>query len=201
MELLLGQGEQRLRLAGDLDGARRAYALAGGVLEGIDDPAYLNLRQALVQERAALDALGADPRRWPKDNSMRSPRACRAGARIRRPDNDACSRGGGARSHGSCEVQPSGTRDRGATAWIAPPRLPRCNWNSPWRAPRSSVATSAAIGRRAGPCRRLAAPAVPDSPALRRQRAQLRHSGIAAGVRLPVLGSTRQQLQAMRAAH
>ncbi|MEG3193474.1 uroporphyrinogen-III C-methyltransferase [Lysobacter sp. D1-1-M9] len=61
-ELLLVLGEQRLRLAGDLDGARRAYAMAGGVLERIDDPDYLSLRQSLLQERAALDELGADPR-------------------------------------------------------------------------------------------------------------------------------------------
>jgi len=61
-ELLLTLGEQRLRIAGDLDGARRAYALAGGVLDGIDDPAYLSLRQTLMQERASLDAIGADPR-------------------------------------------------------------------------------------------------------------------------------------------
>lgn len=61
-EMLLASGEQRLRVAGDLDGARRAYALAAGVLEGIDDPAWLSLRQTLLQERAGLDALGADPR-------------------------------------------------------------------------------------------------------------------------------------------
>ncbi len=61
VELLLNQGQQRLALAGDLDGARRAYALAAGALQGIDDPAYLNLRQTLVQERNALDALGAGP--------------------------------------------------------------------------------------------------------------------------------------------
>jgi uroporphyrin-3 C-methyltransferase len=61
-ELLLVLGQQRLELAGDLDGARRAYALADGVLGGVDDPAYLSLRQALQQERAALDALGTDPR-------------------------------------------------------------------------------------------------------------------------------------------
>lgn len=60
-ELLLTMGEQRLRLAGDLDGARRAYALAAGVLQGVDSPAALNLRQALAQERAALDALDIDP--------------------------------------------------------------------------------------------------------------------------------------------
>jgi uroporphyrin-3 C-methyltransferase len=61
-EMLLTLGGQRLQIAGDLDGARRAYALAAGVLEGIDDPAYLSLRQTLLQERTALDALGADPR-------------------------------------------------------------------------------------------------------------------------------------------
>lgn len=57
-ELLLSQAGQRLDYAGDLDGARRLYGLAAGVLESIDDPAYLNLRQALIQERNAVDALG-----------------------------------------------------------------------------------------------------------------------------------------------
>lgn len=61
-ELLLSVGAQRLQVAGDLDGMRRAYALAAGVLEGVDDPAYLSLRQTLQQERAALDAIGAEPR-------------------------------------------------------------------------------------------------------------------------------------------
>ena len=61
-ELLLAMGQRRLWVAGDLDGARRAYALASGVLEGVDDPAYLSLRQTLQQERAALDALGVEPR-------------------------------------------------------------------------------------------------------------------------------------------
>lgn len=58
-ELLLSQAAQRLQLADDLDGARRAYALAAGALDGIDDPQLLNLKQALAQERAAVDALGA----------------------------------------------------------------------------------------------------------------------------------------------
>ena len=61
-EMLLVLGGQRLQIAGDLDGARRAYALAAGVLDGVDDPAYLSLRQTLLQERTALDALGTDPR-------------------------------------------------------------------------------------------------------------------------------------------
>ena len=61
-ELLLTMGQQRLAIAADLQGARRAYALAAGVLEGVDDPVYLSLRQTLMQERAMLDALGVAPR-------------------------------------------------------------------------------------------------------------------------------------------
>ena len=61
VELLLSQAQQRLSIADDLDGARRAYALAAGALQGVDDPRLLNLRQALAQERAALDALGMGP--------------------------------------------------------------------------------------------------------------------------------------------
>ncbi|GHC02685.1 uroporphyrinogen-III C-methyltransferase [Thermomonas carbonis] len=62
IELLLGIGQQRLRLDDDIDGARRALALAAPLLDGLDDPGYLNLRQTLAQEQAALQALGADPR-------------------------------------------------------------------------------------------------------------------------------------------
>ncbi|HTL13828.1 MAG TPA: hypothetical protein VL251_01860 [Thermomonas sp.] len=62
IELVLAIGQQRLRLDRDLDGARRALALAAPLLDGIQDPAYLSLRQTLAQERAALDALGPDPR-------------------------------------------------------------------------------------------------------------------------------------------
>lgn len=62
LELLLAIGQQRLRLDDDVEGAHRALALAAPLLAGIDDPAYLNLRQTLVQEQAALEALGPDPR-------------------------------------------------------------------------------------------------------------------------------------------
>ncbi len=61
VELLLSQGAQRLSIADDVDGARRAYALAAGALQGVDDPRLLNLRQTLAQERSALEALGAGP--------------------------------------------------------------------------------------------------------------------------------------------
>lgn len=62
VELLLAQGQQRLLLSGDLDSARRAYALAALLLEDIGGHDWLDLRQALAQERDALDALGEDPR-------------------------------------------------------------------------------------------------------------------------------------------
>ena len=62
IELLLVIGQQRLLLDDDVAGASRALALAAPLLDGLDDPAHLNLRQALVQEQAALQALGADPR-------------------------------------------------------------------------------------------------------------------------------------------
>jgi len=62
IELLLGIGQRRLQLDDDVEGARRALALAAPLLAAIDDPAYLNLRQTLAQEQAALDALGTDPR-------------------------------------------------------------------------------------------------------------------------------------------
>lgn len=62
VELLLAQGQQRLLLSGDLDSARRAYALAAQLLEDVGGYEWLDLRQALAQERDALDALGQDPR-------------------------------------------------------------------------------------------------------------------------------------------
>jgi len=60
-ELLLSQAQQRLDWAADLDSARRLYSLAAAALERIetmDSPDYLNLRQALLQERTVLEQLG-----------------------------------------------------------------------------------------------------------------------------------------------
>lgn len=60
--LLLAQASQRLDIAGDVDGAGRAYALAAEHLAAIDDPALLDLKQTLTQERAALAAYAPGPR-------------------------------------------------------------------------------------------------------------------------------------------
>jgi uroporphyrin-3 C-methyltransferase len=61
-ELMLTLGQQRLSVAGDVIGAQHAYALAARVLDGVDDPRLLNVRQALQQERGALDGLRGGPR-------------------------------------------------------------------------------------------------------------------------------------------
>lgn len=62
VEMLLGLAEARLTIAGDLSGAIRATVLARETLEPLTDPQYINLRQTLGQELAALRALPADPR-------------------------------------------------------------------------------------------------------------------------------------------
>jgi uroporphyrin-3 C-methyltransferase len=63
VDLLLSFAETRLALSGDVDGARRAYGFADGLLAALTAPQYVNLRQSLAQEQAALAALPADPRR------------------------------------------------------------------------------------------------------------------------------------------
>jgi uroporphyrin-3 C-methyltransferase len=61
VEVLLTLAQQRLQLAGDLPGAVRATELADGVLSSQRDPALLNLRQTLVQELSALRAMPDNP--------------------------------------------------------------------------------------------------------------------------------------------
>ncbi|PSD21442.1 hypothetical protein C7E13_21755, partial [Stenotrophomonas maltophilia] len=77
-ELLLTQAAQRLNYADDVDGARRLYAQAATALAELPDADGLNLRQALVQEREALDALGTGPRVQSLQRLDAVARACRA---------------------------------------------------------------------------------------------------------------------------
>ena len=200
VELLLSQGQQRLQLAGDLDGARRAYALAAGVLDGIDDPAYLSLRQTLAQERAALDALGADPKVAvagrldafaamltapasviDRTGAVARPWWRRAFARIVevRPSNRTVAVGAGDRTAAFAALQ--------LEIALARTALER----------RDADAWSAALARAQYWLARL----WPDSPGLRRQQSQLRAlQAMPLQLTLPTLGSTLQQLRAMRAA-
>ena len=62
IDLLLTYADARLVLSGDVEGARRAYALADGLLAALTAPQFVNLRQSLAQEQAALAALPPDPR-------------------------------------------------------------------------------------------------------------------------------------------
>jgi uroporphyrin-3 C-methyltransferase len=201
VELLLTLGAQRLQLAADLDGARRAYALAAGVLGGIDDPAWLDLRQALVQERAALDALGADPKSialarleafaatlappsaLPGEADYRAlPWWRRAFARIVevRPSNRDLAVAPGDRAAGYAALQLELTLARSAGER------------------RDAEAWRNALSRSDGWLARL----WPPSPALQRQHAQIKAlQALPLQLALPTLGSTLQQLQSMRAAH
>lgn len=61
-EVVLAQALQRLEYGHDLDGARRLYALAAALLQDLEGPGLIDLRQALIQEQRALETLGPDPR-------------------------------------------------------------------------------------------------------------------------------------------
>lgn len=199
-ELLLVAGAQRLQLAGDADGARRAYALAAGVLDGIDDPAGLDLRQALAQERAALDALGTDPKQVALARleafaaTLPSPAALPA----RAPD---AQRSWWRRAFSRLvEVRPS---DRGVV--VAPAER-----NAGFAALQLELTLArAAAERRDADAWQAALARVdawsgrlwPASPALQAQRERLAVlRALPLAPRMPTLGSTLRQLQAMRAA-
>ncbi|MCG6116894.1 MAG: uroporphyrinogen-III C-methyltransferase [Aquimonas sp.] len=61
LEGLLLVSEQRLLLAGDVEGAHLALALAASVLQTLDDPLYAGLALPLAAEREALQRVGEDP--------------------------------------------------------------------------------------------------------------------------------------------
>lgn len=201
--LLLGQGEQRLRLAGDLDGARRAYALAADALSGVDSTrlggaGLLNVRQSLVQERAVLDALGADPGALasrqldafaasldatppqPGTGAGDAPWWRRAFARLVavRPADRAVALPGADRVAAIAGLQLEVTLARAAVER------------------RDQQAFRSALARADGWLVRL----WPDSPALRQRRARLQAlRRLPLALDLPVLGSTRAQLLAATA--
>ena len=197
-DLLLATAAQRL-LAGDVDGARRAYALAATVLERLDDPEILDVRQALAQERAALDALGPDPAEAARDRlaaleaalpvlperTSREPSASapwwqRLAAKVIdvRPSDGAAVGAPSQRATGLAAVQLELALARAA--------LER----------RDAEAFDAALGRIDRWLSRL----WPDSAALRGQRQAIRALRAAPiRMRAPELGSTLAQLRRLRA--
>jgi uroporphyrin-3 C-methyltransferase len=197
--LLLAIGQQRLQLAGDIDAARRAYALAASLLERVDDPKLLDLRQTLLQEREALDAAGADPRTaalqelaafsaaLPADgdtvsnDDAHAPWWRRVLARVVRVQPTARAV---ATEPGERRIARSGLELELALARAAAER-------------RDAVAWSEAL-ERAQPWLRRLWPQSPRRDALEARLRALRMRPLALSV--PVLGSTLQQLQALRAA-
>ena len=198
-ELLLAMGERRLSIAGDLDGARRAYALAGGVLEGIDDPAYLSLRQTLQQERAALDAVGVEPRAAAV-LKLDAFAAALVAAPPRPGAADASRLPWWRRAFASIvEVQPSNRR-------VAVEPVERVAATAGLELELSLARAAAerrdAAGYRAALVRAQAwlARLWPPSPALQRQQAQLDAlAALPLSLSVPALGTTLEQLRQMRA--
>lgn len=198
-ELLLGIGAQRLEVAGDVEGARRAYALAADALQAVDDPRLLNLRQALGQERAALQALGDGPQA-----------AIGARLRILADALPALQRAAPARAAPRpvwqralaplVEVQPT----RGSVA-VAPNQRAAAESALQIELTLARAALErgdradfrAALGRIDAWLLRL----WPDTPALRARRAELAAlRGAPLRARAPELGSTLEQLRAIREA-
>ena len=201
VELLLSQAAQRLDIAHDLAGARRAYALAAGALDGIDDHRLLNLKQALAQERAALDAQGAGPQAAAMRQLEQIAAALPALPRERNATADLASR-------------PTWQR------WLAPLVDVRPTRDATLVAPEERTTADAALQIEISLARaalerdddaafRAALARVegwlprlwPDSPARRQVHAQLRTlQATSAPVRPTELGSTLQQLRALRSA-
>lgn len=198
-ELLLSMGERRLSIAGDLDGARRAYALADGVLGGVNDPAYLSLRQTLQQERAALEALGLEPRARAVQ-ALDAFSAALVAAPPRASAADAPRRPWWRRAFASMvEVQPS----HRAIAELPADRLAaQAGLQLELSLARAAAERRDVAGYRAAIARaqRWLARLLPPSPALRRQHAQLDTlAALPLSLSLPTLGTTLQQLRQMRA--
>ena len=201
LEIVLGLVQQRLQLSGDIDGARHGYALAAGLLDGIRDPAYLSLRQTLVQERSALDALGEDPR------AIAAGRLQDFAASLPSLPTAVATTGDAAapwwrrvfsrivevrRANTAVAIEP-GDRAAGLAALRLELTLAQAAVER-----RDHEGYRNALARADAWLARL----WPDSPELRRQRARLRElRELPLAITLPTLGTTLVQLRGMRAAN
>lgn len=203
-ELLLTQAAQRLDAADDLEGARRLYALAAAQLDDLPSADALNLRQALMQERNALDALGTGPRA-----QARLRLAALAEAMETLPVHGAAAQ--------TADTTTGDTRPWWQIALAAFVEITPSAVHGPLTAADRTVAADAlqleltlaraAIERGDRTALRQALDRIergmtalwPDSPALRRQRAEL-VALRSAPLRLdaPELGSTLRQLRTLR---
>ncbi|UHQ20337.1 uroporphyrinogen-III C-methyltransferase [Lysobacter sp. KIS68-7] len=199
VEMLLGMAQQRLQLASDLDGAKRAYALAAGLLDGVDDPAYLSLKQTLAQERGALDEAHVDPARTAASKLSAIERALPAlpitastsGTQARAWWERILSRLVDVRPSDRAQLRSASDRAAGLEALAIEFTLARAALER-----RDTTAWRDALARADAWLPRL----WPDSPALRAQRASLQGlRAQALAVSSPVLGTTLVQLRSMRA--
>lgn len=202
--LLLAQALQRVEAADDLDGARHLYASAAAELAALaGTPETLNLRQALIQERNALDAAQQGPRA-----QARARFAHWLGALEALPTT------------GKVDAPPAGTPAATRPWWqvalapfveMTPTRLQGPLTEAERVAARDALQLEATLARSAIErgdeaalvlaCDRIEHGMTrlwPDSPALRTQRAELRAIRSAPlRLDLPELGSTLQQLRTL----
>lgn len=198
-ELLLSQAGQRLAFADDVDGARRLYALAAAALEDVQGSEYLNLRQALMQERNAVDALGAGPRAETSQHLARF-----AAAMVALPEQVAPAAGGAAAPWWHAWLAPFMTIT--PTATQGP--LTGAERTAAWDSLQLELTLARAAVERGNQSEfeqsldrvALWMPRLwPDSPGLRERRVELQQ--LRARVLrppLPELGSTLQQLRTLR---
>jgi uroporphyrin-3 C-methyltransferase len=203
-ELLLTMAAERLQLAGDMNGAIRATALADGVLSSLRDPALLNLRQTLAQELAAMRALPKDPRANAAGelDALEAMLPQLAAAGPARRDSEQPSGSGLQRLlNALVQIRPSGEQDllsaadRGAgeAALSLEIALARTALER-----RDAAAFRACLRRMDSWLRRLYA----DGRELRRSRALVRQLATQPLViELPIAGSTLQQLRELQRNH
>jgi uroporphyrin-3 C-methyltransferase len=198
-ELLLSQAAQRLAFADDVEGAKRLYALAAAALEDVQGTEFLNLRQALMQERNAVDALGPGVRA-----GINQRLGAFAQSLLALPEQVAPVAGTAAPPWWHQVLAPFVT----ITPTAAQGPLTRAERTAAWDSLQLELTLARAAverGDQAGFEQALDRVALwlprlwPDSPALRERRAELQQLRTQVlRPPLPELGSTLQQLRAMR---
>ncbi|MGH8037701.1 MAG: uroporphyrinogen-III C-methyltransferase [Stenotrophomonas sp.] len=198
-ELLLSQAGQRLAFADDVEGAKRLYALAAAALEDVQGTEFLNLRQALMQERNAVDALGPGVRA-----GINQRLGAFAQSLLALPEQVTPAPGTAAPPWWHQVLAPFVT----ITPTAAQGPLTRAERTAAWDSLQLELTLARAAverGDQAGFEQALDRVALwlprlwPDSPALRERRAELQQLRTQVlRPPLPELGSTLQQLRAMR---
>ena len=199
-ELLLNIAQERWQLYGDATGAIRATELADGVLASLKGPQWLNLRQTLTQELAALRALPDDARAQAAGEldalEALLPQLPSGGSHARKATDDAS--GFQRLLNALVQVRASGDEDllapaersAGSAALALDISLAR---NALER--RDAAAFRASLKRIDGWLRRLYS----DTAALRQRRARLEKlAALPLKIELPVAGSTLSELRALQ---